>query len=83
VEEDQAPVSLTKLYGVYKQTAAATSSKSKDVAEAAGGIGKAPSVVVDKEKAEKLKSDGNKLLAVKDFNKVYLPGLDKYAKNST
>jgi hypothetical protein len=72
VGEDQAPVSLTKLYGVYKQTAsAATATPSQSAPKKVEEVVEEAEVVIDKEKAEKLKSEGNKLLAAKEFNKVY------------
>ena len=78
MSEDQAPVQLARLYSVYKQTAAAATSTATTAPSASSKAAKKnlekededETVVIDKEKAEKLKSEGNKLLAAKEFNMV-------------
>lgn len=75
MSEDQAPVQLARLYGVYKQTAAAATAPSASSKAAKKNLEKEDEdemVVIDKEKAEKLKSEGNKLLAAKEFNMVFI-----------
>lgn len=86
VGEDQAPVSLTKLYGVYKQTAAAatsTPSLSSAPKKVVQKEAEEEEVVIDKAKAEKLKSEGNKLLASKEFNQAVEKYTDAIAADPT
>ncbi|KAJ3369931.1 hypothetical protein HDU91_006731 [Kappamyces sp. JEL0680] len=68
IDGQSAPVELSKLYGVYKQTMNAAGAKKAP--KAAPKEESAAPVAIDSAKAEALKSEGNKLLAAKKFDEA-------------